>query len=272
MSLSIHYNSVAARTRNTLHQTQAELSDVILQMTTGKRINKAADDPAGLAISTNLSARAKSLDMAMRNASDGISTIQIAEGATNTVVDLLTRARTLAVQSASETLADSERAFIQDEFSEIYAEIERLSTGAEYNGIPLTLGGSLEVQVGSDTNTNSTIDIQLGDLRATALGIDSLDLSTDASARAALDTIDAALSELSSQRSIYGATQNRLESAMENANTYQTSLTEAASNIMDVDYAKAGAEMARLQIMQQAGVAALAQAKNLTQGIVSLLG
>lgn len=271
MPLSIHYNAVAARASHTLQQTQSSLTDVLMQLTTGKRVNKAADDPAGLAIATNLSARARSLDMAMRNASDGISTVQIAEGATNTVVDLVTRARTLAVQSASETLADSERSFIQDEYNEIFEEISRLSTAAEYNGIVLTSGGSLSVQVGPDNNTSGTIDIQLGDLRTTVLGIDAVDLSTRAGASSALDAFDAALSALSSQRSLYGATQNRLESALENANTYQTSLTEAASNIMDVDYAKASTEMARLQIMQQAGAAALVQAKNLTQSVVSLL-
>ena len=182
----------------------------------------------------------------------------------------------LAVQSASETLDDGERTYLQDENAQLIQEIDRISAVTEFNGLSLTDGtittGTIGVQVGINNTTDDQIDITLGDLRATTgLGVGAVDVSSSTTAGAALSVIDAALDTVNGIRSDYGAVQNRLESAMRNLENYDQNLTSAESQIRDADFAKESAEMAKFQVMQQAGVAALSQAKSINMQAAQLI-
>jgi Flagellin and related hook-associated proteins len=184
--------------------------------------------------------------------------------------------RELAVQSSSETLDDGERSFIDDEFQELAGEVSRIANVTEFNGVSLAAGGTttqLDVQVGIQNDATSRITIDLGDLRATTLGVAAADISlaTVTSAQAAIDAIDTALDSVNSYRSDFGAVQNRLDSALNNSQVYTEALASAASSVMDADFATETSELTKLQIMQQAGVASLAQAKNINQSVISLL-
>jgi flagellin len=257
--------------------TQGKLSNTLARISTGLRVTKAADDAAGSAVAQNLSTQARSGKQAIRNSNDGVSIIQTAEAATKEVLNILDRMRELAVQSASETLENGERAYIDDEFESLSDEVERIAQATEFNDIQLADGTSatLTVQVGVTSGTESEVAITLGNLTSTNLGVDTgvsgVDLSTATAAQTAIDTIDTAIDSVNTIRADYGASQNRLDSAISNMTTYVESLTAAASQIMDADYAHETSEMTRLQVMQQAGVAALAQAKGINQSIVSLL-
>lgn len=277
MALTVNTNMAALGAANTLNSTQGSLSQTLARVSSGLRVTKAADDAAGSAVATNLNTRARSGEQAIRNANDGISVIQTAEAATKEVVTILDRMRELAVQSSSETLDDGERAYIDNEYAELADEIERIAQATEFNDIALTDGTStsLTVQVGIDGTTASQIDISLGDLQATKLGVDTgasgVDLSAASTSQDAISTIDTALDSVNKMRSDYGAVQNRLGSAINNMTAYTESLTAAASQIQDADYAYETAEMTRLQVMQQAGVAALGQARGINQSVLSLL-
>lgn len=276
MSLTVNTNLSALSAANALNNTQGNLSSTLARISTGLRVTKAADDAAGSAVAMNLSTTARSGRQAIRNSNDGISVIQTAEAATKEVLNILDRMRELAVQSASETLENDERAYIDDEFGELSAEVERIAQATEFNDLALADGtkSSLTVQVGVTSGTESEVSITLGDLTVSTLGVDtsSVDLTTASSAQTAIDTIDTAIDSVNSIRSDFGATQNRLDSAIANMTAYVESLNAAASQIMDADYAHETAEMTRLQVMQQAGVAALGQARGINQSVVSLLG
>jgi flagellin len=259
-----------------LGRTNGSLSHSLAKVSTGLRITKAADDAAGLGVATNLQAAARSTGQAMRNANDGISIIQTAEGASNEVVDILQRMRELAVQSSSETLEDSERSYISDEYGQLRSEIGRISSVTEFNGLSLadnSLSTGIDVQVGIENDSSSQINISLGDLRITSLGLttSTIELNTSTSAQAAIDAIDTALDTVNQYRSTLGSVQNRIDSALNSAQVYQENLAGAESNIRDADYAHETSELTKFQIMQQAGVAALSQAKNMNQAVISLL-
>jgi len=275
MALTVRTNLSAMNAANSLKKTQGSLSNTLGRISSGMRINSAADDAAGLGVATQLTTQADSMEQAMRNANDGISIIQTAEGATNEVTNILNRMRELAVQSASETLSNDERVYINEEFDQLNQEISRISEVTEFNGVALANNTTtaIGVQVGIDAATTSQIDISLGDLRASALGtgVDALDLSTSTGALTAITAIDTAIDDVSSQRSTLGSVQNRLESSLANSTDYLESLRAAESQIMDADFAKESTEMSKFQIMQQAGVASLAQAKNINQAVLSLL-
>ena len=273
MALTVRTNLSAMSAYNTLGKTQSALSNTLGRISSGLRVNSASDDAAGLGVATKLNAQANSLEQAMRNANDGISIIQTAESATSEVTNILSRMRELAVQSSSETLADSERAYINEEFDQLNQELDRIASVTEFNGVQLADGTTttLSAQVGIDNATTSRISIALGDMRATVLGVGTLNLSTSAGAQTALDSIDSALDTVSSQRATLGAVQNRIDSSLSNSANYLESLRAAESQIMDADFAKESTEMTKLQIMQQAGVASLAQAKNMNQAVLNLL-
>jgi flagellin len=274
MVLTVNINMSALSAANTLNNTQGALSQTLARVSSGMRINRAADDAAGSAVAQNLSTQARSGRQAIRNANDGISVIQTAEAASKEVLNMLDRIRELAVQSSSDTLEDTERAYIQTETTALLSEVDRVANSSEFNGIALSNGStaSLTVQVGVNNNTNSQIDITLGDLNATALSIDGVTLSTAAASRTAIGTVDTAIDSVNSIRATYGATQNRLGHAISNMSTYVEALSGAASQIQDADYAHETAEMTRLQVMQQAGVAALGQAKSINTSVIGLLG
>jgi len=275
MSLTVRTNLAAMMGAGQLNSTNGNLSLSLARVSSGLRITKAADDAAGLGVATNLQAQSVSTAQAMRNANDGISIIQTAEGAQNEVIDILQRMRELAVQSSSETLENSERSYIQDEFTSLRSEIGRISSVTEFNGILLSNGGTteIEVQVGIQSDNSSRITVSLGDLTTGELGVDtSVSLSASTAAQNAIDSIDSALDTVNGYRSDLGAVQNRLDSALNNNQTFLESVEGARAAIQDADYAEETSEMTKFQIMQQAGIAALAQAKNMNQSVISLLG
>jgi flagellin len=276
MALTVNTNTASLNAINNLNQTQRALGGSYQRISSGLRIAKAADDAAGLAVAESLNAQSASGRVAMRNTNDGISVIQTAEGAMDSVGDIISRMRELAVQSSSETLADDERAYIQDEFEQLSSEIDRIASSTNFNGNSLTDGTTtaLDVQVGVMNTANDRITITLNDLTASTLGVDTagVDLSSAAGAQAAIDTFDTALDSVSSYRSELGAAQNRLDSALSNMETYVENLEGAESQIRDADFAFETAELAKNQILQQAGVSVLAQAKAMNQGVLSLLG
>ena len=276
MGMTVRTNVASMMASGRLGRTNKGLSESLAKISSGMRINKAADDAAGLGVATNLETQVVSTRQAMRNTNDGISIIQTAESATNEVVDILQRMRELAVQSSSETLDDDERGYIQDEYEELAEEVARISNVTQFNGVALTnnTNTSLDVQVGVNNTVNDRITIDLIDLRATALGVDtgSLSFATSTGAQAALSVLDTALDSVNTGRSVLGAAQNRLDSTLNNAAVFTEALSAAESQIRDTDFASETSNLTKLQIMQQAGVAALAQAKNINQSVVSLLG
>ena len=275
MALTVNTNLAAMRASNALNKTQSSLSHTLAKISGGLRVTKAADDAAGSAVASNLQTVARSGRQAIRNANDGISIIQTAEGATKEVLNILDRMRELAVQSASETLADGERTYIDEEFEQLSDEVERIAQATEFNDLQLADGSktTLSVQVGVTSGTESQLTITLGNLTVSELSVDTttIDLTNATTARDAIDTIDAAIDTVNSVRAGYGAVQNRIDSSISNMTTYVESLSAARSQIMDTDYAHETSEMTRLQVMQQAGTAALAQARTINQSVISLL-
>ena len=277
MAMVINHNLSSITAQRNLAHTGRALSNSFQKVSSGLRINKAADDAAGLGVAENLNAASRSAKVAMRNTNDGISVVQTAEGSTSEVGNIIKRMRELAVQSSSETLASQERGYIQDEFNELSAEVDRIAAVTEFNGLKLTNGSNttgLAVQVGVNNTSNDRISITLGDLRATALGVDTaaMSLSTITGARSAITNLDTALDSINSIRSTYGATQNRLNDSLTNMEVYSENLIAAESQIRDVDFASETAEMAKQQLMQQAGMSVLAQTGQSQQGVLSLIG
>jgi len=276
MGLTVNTNLAAMSAANSLNSTQGQLSNTLARVSSGLRVTKAADDAAGSAVAMNLKTNARSGRQAIRNANDGISVIQTAESASKEVLNILDRMRELAVQSSSETLEDGERAYIDAEFHQLSDEVERIAQSSEFNDILLSDGtnSALAVQVGVDASSNSRVSIALGDLTTSNLSVETsdIDLTKASAAQSAITDIDSAIDSVNSIRASYGAVQNRLESSINNMTTYVESLSAAASQIVDADYAHETAEMTRLQVMQQAGVAALGQARGINQSVISLLG
>ncbi len=276
MALTVNTNLASMGALNNLNRTHRGLTDVFTRISSGRRINKAGDDAAGMAVAENLNAAFRSGRVAMRNTNDGISVVQTAEGATDEVVNVVKRMRELAVQSASETLDDDERAYIDQEFDALAAEIDRIAATTEFNGVVLTDGSNtlgVAVQVGINATADDQISISVGDLTTTTLGITTatVDMATASGASTAIGLLDSALDDLNGYRSAYGAVQNRLESSLRNMETYTESLASAESQIRDADFAYETSQMAKNQILQQAGVSILAQANGINQGALQLL-
>jgi len=243
------------------------------RISSGLRINSAADDPAGYAVAMNLDSRSRSVSQALRNTNQGISYLQTAEGANSEVSNLVTRMREIAVQGSSSTLTSSQRTDLQTEMDEIIAEVGRISGGTEFNSTTLTDGTTtaLTVQVGPNNTVNDRIKMTFGDLGTTTLGIASLSVASTASASAAITSVDTAMDSINSYASKYGAAQNRLDSNVANLETYQSTIQSSYSSIMDADYAYETAQYTRYQTQQQAAVAVLAQANVNRQMILQLL-
>jgi len=275
MALTVNTNMASIDAINQLSSSTRKLSGSFERVASGLRINKAADDAAGLGVAENLNAANRSARQAMRNTNDGISLLQTAEGATGEVANILKRMRELAIQSSSDTLDTTERQYIEEEFQALVGEVDRISQVTEFNGVPLTEGtrATVNVQVGINNTANDRIGIDMADLRATVLGIDTgtLSLSTVTGARSAIAVFDTALDSVNSYRSGFGASQNRLEASLRNMEVYVENISSAESRIRDADYAYETAEMAKHQILQQAGISVLAQAKTVNQGVLSLI-
>jgi len=275
MSNTINFGVSPYRTVMSLNRVNSLMADGMERLSSGLRVNKAADDPAGLAVAMQLNAQDRSASQALRNTGDGISMLATAEGAMGEIGNILDRMRELAVQSSSETLTSSQRSTIDDEFEELSAEIDRISASTEYNGITLTDGtpSSVNVQVGINGSASNQIELTFSDVASSVLGVDtsSVDLTTASAASSAISSIDSAIDTIAGERASIGASQNRLESSQNYMTELQLATRAAKSNIMDADMAFEVAEMSRLQVIQAAGIASLAQARNINQGIIGLL-
>lgn len=251
------------------------MSKAMEQLSTGKRINGAADDAAGLAIANKMTAQIRGLNQAVRNANDGISMIQVAEGATNEVTNMLQRMRELAVQSGNDTNNVNDRKAIKQEYQQLSKEIQRISNNTEWNTkkISNASAASAVFQVGA--NSSQTIAVTFTDIMALSGMTGVVSAATAASVGsvsiADISTLDTALSAIDSYRSKLGATINRLTYASDNLTNVSTNTAASRSRILDTDYAKATTELARTQIIQQAATAMLAQANQAPQSVLSLL-
>lgn len=275
MAITVNSNASANRAMTQLSKTGRSLASSFQRISSGLRISKAADDAAGLGVAENLKVAWKSAKVAQRNIGDGVSMIAVAEGASAEVGSILGRMRELAVQSASETLGDDERAYIQDEYTALSSEVDRIANVTEFNGQALTDGSTttVAVQVGIGNTADDQVSITMGDLTAATLGVDtgSLDMSTSTGASSSITAIDSAIAMVSGYRSDYGAVENRLGSALNNLETYVENTQSAESQIRDADFAYETAELSKNQVLQQAGVSVLAQAKSMSQSALTLL-
>jgi flagellin len=277
MSMSIRTNVSSLNAQRNLYTTQNALDSSLSKLSSGYRITKAGDDAAGLGISTKLESQIRSYSQATRNANDGISVIQSTESALNESANILTRLRELAMQSSSDGVGASERGYINTESTQLLSELDRIASVTEYNGTKLLNGVSasnLDFQVGIANTGNDRISFKTIDATTSASGlaVTGMDLSSKASAQAALDTIDKALATVSSNRATLGAAGNRFQSAINNIQAFSESLSAANSRIKDVDVAQETSNMSRLQILSQAGVSVLAQANQMPQLALKLLG
>jgi flagellin len=270
--MSIASNVVSLTAQKNLNRTQTTLASNLGRLSSGQRIQTAADDAAGLGISERLKAQIRSLSQAQRNAADGLSMTQIADGAMNEQAGILVRLRELAVQAANGTLGTAERGYIQTEADELVGEIDSIANQTAYNHILMIAPGATAMDFQVGINNGETIAVGFIATDTSALGVDALDYSSAGSASAVIDSIDAAIDLMSNARSTIGASQNRIQVAMQNLATAHENLSAANSRIRDVDVAEETSAMTRNQILSQAGVAVLAQANQLPQSALSLLG
>ncbi|THF80801.1 flagellin N-terminal helical domain-containing protein [Cohnella fermenti] len=273
MASYINTNVSAMNTHRNLSYNTNQLSKTAEKLSSGYRINRAADDAAGLAISEKLRYQINGYNQASANAQDGISLIQTAEGALTEVHSMLQRLNTLATQASNGTLKDEDRDQIQLEVDQLKSEISNIVAKTKFNGISLLSGSvaSVTFQVGWENGT--TINASLGSgLNLTALGLNDLSLSSSQGAQAALTSLQTAITTVSSQRATFGAVQNRLEHTINNVGVSAENLSASESRIRDADIAKEMTEFTKYQILTQAGTSMLAQANSLPQNVLSLLG
>jgi len=247
------------------------LSKAIERLSTGQRINSASDDAAGLAISTRMTSEMRGLNMAMRNANDGISLAQTAEGGMNEVTNMLQRMRELSVQSANGTLSDGDRTNLQAEVTQLIGQIGDIATRTDFNGVKLLDGTNATVSIQTGSKAAERVDIALVDVSAATLGVDALDISTSLGADAALTALTTALDTVTSGQANLGASQNRLQATVSSLTDRVTNLAESRSRILDADFSAESTQLAKFQILNQASTAMLAQANQSQQGVLSLL-
>lgn len=243
----------------------------IIRLSSGLRINGAADDAAGLAISEKMRGQIRGLNMAVRNAQDGISLLQTAEGALNESHAILHRMRELSVQAATGTYSDDERQMMQDEIIQLRDELTRIGRDTEFNKKPLLNGDFQNQRLQIGANAGQNIEISINDMRAEALGVDEVDISTQEGAEEALDILDNAINQVSRERSRLGATQNRLGHTINNLTSMSINLTEAESRIRDVDIAKEMMQFTKHNILAQAAQMMAAQAMQQQYSVLQLL-
>ncbi|PIE24692.1 MAG: flagellin FliC [Planctomycetota bacterium] len=275
MGLRVNTNIASINAQRNLEGVTRGLNDNYRRLSTGLRITTAADDAAGLAISERLRSQVRSMGQAKRNANDGISLVQTAEGALNETSAILVRMRELAVQASNGTVSDSDRATLNEEFSALVKEINRIGRSTEFNGIKLLDGSasSLSFQVGFGVTAGiDTIQMSISPALGTTLGIASLDISANGSPSSAMQSIDKAINNVSSLRGTLGAVQNRLTSTISNIGITTENLSAAESRIRDVDVASETAALTRNSILQQAAISVLAQANVAPQGALNLIG
>ena len=266
----VQHNLVGMNSNRMLGITQKAQAKSSEKLSSGYRINRAADDAAGLSISEKMRSQIRGLSQASRNAQDGISLIQTAEGALNEVHSMLQRMNELATQAANDTNASVDRTAIESEISALVTEIERIGTDTEFNNMKLFDGNfDKKLQVGA--KAGQVIGVAIDKISANELGIDALDVSDNTKAGEAMTAIQAAIETVSTQRSGLGAIQNRLEHTIDNLDNVVENTTAAESRIRDTDMAEEMVEFSKNNILAQAGQAMLAQANMSTQGVLSLL-
>jgi len=274
MALVVRSNTASVFAQNRLNKSQAQFNQSLERLASGARINKAADDAAGMAISTSLEHRLVGQNAAVRNANEGISLIQTAEGGVDQIRSMLDRMRELAVRSSTETLNGTDRSNANTEYNQLLLEIDRVAQNTNFNGGTL-LNATLELtfQVGyQNLSSNQLVVTITGGLNAGSLGLSGGSIGTVGAANTALSAISAALSAVNTYRSKLGAVQNRLERSIANLESDIENTTASNSRIRDVDFASETANFTRAQILVQSGTAILAQANSAPQAALSLLG
>ena len=279
MSLVINTNVASLNAQRSLAASGAELRTAMERLSSGKQINSASDDAAGFAIAERMTAQIRGLNMAAKNAGDGLSMLSTIENATNDVTDMLQRVRELAVQAVNDTNSSEDRGYLQTEVTQLVAEIDRVASDTQYNGrnvfVDFVGSGSGEsavaggkIQVG--TEANQTIDFTIDSISISTLGVNSIDVSSGAGATSALSLVDAAIEKVAGNRAEYGAVQNRLEYSVSNLLNVAEFTTAARSRIEDADFAAESARLSKAQVLQQSGTAMLAQANASQQLALSL--
>ncbi|MES2290904.1 MAG: flagellin [Pseudomonadota bacterium] len=267
----INTNVSALRAQNGSRVANQDLSTAMARLSSGKRINSAKDDAAGLAIATRMDANVRGFSQAIRNANDGISVAQTAEGALQETSNILVRMRELAVQAASGTLTASDRSAIGAEVTQLTAQIGDIATRTTFNGTSLLNSASTSIAIQTGVQSGQTVAITIGDMQAAALGVASVDLSTVAGAGTALTALDTAINTVATQRATLGAFQSRLDSTVNNLTSSVTNLSESKSRIEDTDFSVETTKLASAQILSQASTAMLAQANQSQQSVLNLL-
>jgi flagellin len=270
----INTNVKSLVAQNALSVNNRSLSKAMEQLSTGKRINSASDDAAGLAISNKMTSQIRGLNQAVRNANDAISVAQTAEGATQEISNMLQRMRELAVQAANDSNSSADRTALDAEVTELIADIDRIATDTEFNNMALLTGsagtsGTMTFQIGA--NSGQTIDVTFENMSTASLGVSGVSVSTASGATSAISTIDDAIATVDTFRADLGAKINRFTYAIDNMANISMNTSAARSRIQDADYASATTELARSQIIQQAATAMLAQANQQPQSVLSLL-
>jgi flagellin len=275
MGLSVYNNVEAMNAHRLLSNTNSSISRSIERLSSGLRINRGADDAAGLAVSESMRSQIRGMNVASRNAQDGVSMVQVADGALGTVGDMLQRVRDLAVQASNGTLTDAQRSNLDVEVQQILAEVGKTGTDTEFNGLKILAGSvataasAVTLQVGA--NASQSIAFTIGTVSASDLGISGIAVSTASGASAAIASLDAAISTLTTARANLGAIQNRLENTINRLGVTAENVQAAESRIRDADMAQEMIQFTKSQILQQSGTAMLAQANQAPQSILSLL-
>lgn len=276
MGLRINTNVSSLNAQRNLKQTGLALQKTLEQLSSGNRINRAGDDAAGLAISENLKAQIRGLGQAERNAQDGISLVQIAEGALSEVSNIMIRLRELSVQAASDTIGPNERKFLNVEYEQLISEVDRIANATEFNSVKLLngTGAVLDIQIGTKNDPIAdrlTFDASAADTNVAALGLNLTSVSDKISAQNSLAAIDQAILSVSGIRADFGALQNRLQSTANNISVSTENLSAANSRVRDADIAATTAELTRNNIMMQAGTSVLAQANKTSNNALGLI-
>jgi len=267
MAQTINTNVASINAQRNLTSTQSALSTAMQRLSSGLRINSAKDDAAGLAISERMNAQVKGMTVASRNAEDGISMSQTADGALGTISNNLQRMRELAVEASNAT-SSSDLTALNSEYQSLASENSRVIASTKFNGTALLSGSvSLTFQVGANNTSNDQITVSTSALSISSIGT----LTTQSNAQTAIDSLDSALNSVNSLRSTFGATESRFEAVISNLSTASENASAARSRIVDADYAAETANLSRAQILQQAGVSMLAQANTSPQTVLKLL-
>lgn len=274
--LNINSNILSLQTQTNLSGTQSALSQAINRLSSGNRINTAADDAAGLAIATQQTAAINALNQGVLNANNGISMVQTANGALSSIVSNLQRIRQLAVESGDGSLGSAAQADLQTEVGTRLSEIDRVEQQTSFNGQTILGGGlgasgAVSFQIGASANQTITANFGTTTWNSAGLNVSGVNIGTTTGAQAAITAIDAALTQISTFQATLGATQNTFQAAITNTQTESTNLTASESQIVGADFAQETANLSKAQVLQQAGISVLAQANSLPQQVLKLL-